>query len=142
VQFTDRQVCHDPFVTQQKNIPYLDRRKAETGTPERLCFPAFRFSPSPCIFHAARIWLAYSLDRLSTHPLARAITRCGKQQQLEPLALEHYESVTGQGVQAKAGQAWFDGDQIGDARTPGRCRTTCSTVSFWFHPSTTPLRVT
>jgi len=32
--------------------------------------------------------LAYSLEKLSTHPLARAITRHGKQQQLEPVALE------------------------------------------------------
>jgi Cd2+/Zn2+-exporting ATPase len=45
--------------------------------------------------------LAYSLEKLSTHPLARAITRHGKQQQLEPLALELFESVTGEGLRAK-----------------------------------------
>lgn len=45
--------------------------------------------------------LAYSLEKLSTHPLARAITRHGKQQQLEPLAFEQFESVTGQGLRAK-----------------------------------------
>jgi Cd2+/Zn2+-exporting ATPase len=45
--------------------------------------------------------LAYSLEKLSTHPLARAITRHGKQQQLEPLALEEFESVTGEGLRAK-----------------------------------------
>ncbi len=45
--------------------------------------------------------LAYSLEKLSTHPLARAITRHGKQQQLEPVALEQFESVTGQGLRAK-----------------------------------------
>ncbi len=45
--------------------------------------------------------LAYSLDRLSTHPLARAITRHGKQQRLEPLTFENYEYVTGQGSRAK-----------------------------------------
>jgi Cd2+/Zn2+-exporting ATPase len=45
--------------------------------------------------------LAYSLGKLSTHPLARAITRHGKQQQLEPVALEQFESVTGQGLKAK-----------------------------------------
>jgi Cd2+/Zn2+-exporting ATPase len=45
--------------------------------------------------------LAYSLEKLSTHPLARAITRHGKQQQLEPLAFEEFESVTGQGLKAK-----------------------------------------
>jgi Cd2+/Zn2+-exporting ATPase len=45
--------------------------------------------------------LAYSLEKLSTHPLARAITRHGKQQQLEPVALEQFESATGQGLRAK-----------------------------------------
>ena len=45
--------------------------------------------------------LAYSLEKLSTHPLARAITRHGKQQQLELVALEQFESVTGQGLRAK-----------------------------------------
>ncbi|MGA2180491.1 MAG: cation-translocating P-type ATPase [Verrucomicrobiota bacterium] len=45
--------------------------------------------------------LAYSLEKLSTHPLARAITRHGKQQQLEPVAFEQFESVTGEGLRAK-----------------------------------------
>src|SRR5260221_2011895 len=45
--------------------------------------------------------LAYSLEKLSTHPLARAIARHGKQKQIEPLALRHFESVTGQGLKAK-----------------------------------------
>lgn len=42
--------------------------------------------------------LAYSLDRLSTHPLARAVTRYGKQQGLTPVEFTHFGSVTGQGV--------------------------------------------
>jgi Cd2+/Zn2+-exporting ATPase len=42
--------------------------------------------------------LAFSLERLSTHPLARAITRHGKNHRLEPLEFEHFESVTGQGL--------------------------------------------
>jgi Cd2+/Zn2+-exporting ATPase len=45
--------------------------------------------------------LAYSLEKLSTHPLARAITRHGKHEQIEPFALDHFESVTGQGLLAK-----------------------------------------
>jgi Zn2+/Cd2+-exporting ATPase len=45
--------------------------------------------------------LAYSLEKLSTHPLARAITRHGKQKQIEPLALDQFESVTGHGLRAK-----------------------------------------
>jgi Zn2+/Cd2+-exporting ATPase len=45
--------------------------------------------------------LAYSLEKMSTHPLARAITRHGKQQGFEPFALDHFESVTGQGLRAQ-----------------------------------------
>ena len=45
--------------------------------------------------------LAFSLARLSTHPLARAITRHGKQQGLQPLDLAHFESITGQGLRAR-----------------------------------------
>ena len=45
--------------------------------------------------------LAYSLEKLSTHPLARAITRHGKQRQLELVLFEQFESVTGQGLKAK-----------------------------------------
>lgn len=44
--------------------------------------------------------LAYSLERLSTHPLARAITRHGKQQDLSIIELENFESITGQGLRA------------------------------------------
>jgi Zn2+/Cd2+-exporting ATPase len=44
--------------------------------------------------------LAYSLERLSTHPLARAVTRYGKQNGLRTLALENFESVTGFGIKA------------------------------------------
>jgi Zn2+/Cd2+-exporting ATPase len=45
--------------------------------------------------------LAYSLEKLSTHPLARAITRHGKHHQLEAVAFEQFESVTGQGLRAR-----------------------------------------
>jgi Cd2+/Zn2+-exporting ATPase len=45
--------------------------------------------------------MAYSLECLSTHPLARAITRYGKQQQLKPVELAHFESLTGQGLRAQ-----------------------------------------
>jgi len=45
--------------------------------------------------------LAYSLERLSTHPLARAITRYGKQQSLNPIEFAHFESVTGHGLVAR-----------------------------------------
>jgi Cd2+/Zn2+-exporting ATPase len=45
--------------------------------------------------------LAFSLACLSTHPLARAITRHGKQQGLEPIELAHFESITGQGLRAR-----------------------------------------
>jgi Cd2+/Zn2+-exporting ATPase len=47
--------------------------------------------------------LAFSLERLSQHPLARAINRYGKQQGLTPLPLEHFESLTGLGLRARLG---------------------------------------
>jgi Zn2+/Cd2+-exporting ATPase len=60
--------------------------------------------------------LAFSLERLSTHPLARAITRHGKQQKIAPIEFEQFESVTGQGLRAKwnstvcslGGRDWFE----------------------------------
>ncbi|MGD0745733.1 MAG: cation-translocating P-type ATPase [Verrucomicrobiota bacterium] len=59
--------------------------------------------------------LAYSLEKLSTHPLARAITRHGKQQKIEAIEFEHFESVTGEGLRARrdgleyrlGGRDWF-----------------------------------
>ena len=45
--------------------------------------------------------MAYSLEKLSTHPLARAITRHGKREQLVAVELDHFESVTGLGIQAR-----------------------------------------
>jgi Cd2+/Zn2+-exporting ATPase len=45
--------------------------------------------------------LAYSLERLSTHPLARAVTRYGKQHGLAPIEFEQFESVTGHGLRAR-----------------------------------------
>jgi Cd2+/Zn2+-exporting ATPase len=60
--------------------------------------------------------LAYSLERLSTHPLARAITRHGKQQGVQPVEFDRFESVTGQGLKASlngveyrlGGRDWFN----------------------------------
>ena len=47
--------------------------------------------------------LAFSLEKLSTHPLARAITLHGKHRQLAALTLTEFESVTGLGLRAKLG---------------------------------------
>jgi Cd2+/Zn2+-exporting ATPase len=54
--------------------------------------------------------LAYSLEKLSTHPLARAITRHGKQESLATIEFTQFESITGQGLKAKRdGQKVFLG---------------------------------
>ena len=45
--------------------------------------------------------LAYSLERLSTHPLARAITRYGKQRGFVPIEFDQFESVTGHGLRGR-----------------------------------------
>jgi Cd2+/Zn2+-exporting ATPase len=47
--------------------------------------------------------LAFSIERHSLHPLARAITRHGKQHGLGPVEFDHFESVTGLGIQADLG---------------------------------------
>lgn len=51
--------------------------------------------------------LAFSLERLSTHPLARAVTRHGKQHGLAAIEFPRFESVTGQGLQAT-----HNGDEV------------------------------
>jgi Cd2+/Zn2+-exporting ATPase len=48
--------------------------------------------------------LAFSIERLSTHPLARAITRHGKHHSLIPIEFDHSESVTGLGIQVSLGE--------------------------------------
>lgn len=45
--------------------------------------------------------LAFSLERLSSHPLARAIARHGKHGGLVPVEFDGFESVTGLGLQAR-----------------------------------------
>jgi len=45
--------------------------------------------------------LVYSLERLSTHPLARAITIHGKRLGLKAVEFDHFESVTGFGLRAR-----------------------------------------
>jgi Cd2+/Zn2+-exporting ATPase len=49
--------------------------------------------------------LAYALERLSTHPLARAVTHYGTQNRLAERELAAFVSVTGCGLQAEAGGA-------------------------------------
>jgi Cd2+/Zn2+-exporting ATPase len=49
--------------------------------------------------------LAYGIERLSAHPLARAITRHAKHKGLCAADIDHFESVTGQGLKGlRAGQ--------------------------------------
>jgi Cd2+/Zn2+-exporting ATPase len=45
--------------------------------------------------------LAYALERLSTHPLARAVTRYGKHHRLTEQELTGFVSVAGRGLEAK-----------------------------------------
>ena len=51
--------------------------------------------------------LAYSLERLSTHPLARAITRYGKGQGFKAFSFDKFQSIAGQGLRAER-----DGKQV------------------------------
>lgn len=51
--------------------------------------------------------LAFSMERLSTHPLARAITLHGKHLQLSPIEFDHFESIAGQGLRARRGESHY-----------------------------------
>jgi Cd2+/Zn2+-exporting ATPase len=100
------------------NVVALD--KTGTLTTGELRVEKIESFPSGREAEIAR--LAYSLEKLSTHPLARAITRHGKQQQLELVAFEQFESVTGHGLKAKLdGQEVFLGKRewVEDAHTDG-----------------------
>ena len=49
--------------------------------------------------------LAFSLDRLSQHPLGRAIVRYARREQIAPLEVTDFSSVTGMGLEATQGAA-------------------------------------
>jgi Cd2+/Zn2+-exporting ATPase len=49
--------------------------------------------------------LAYTLEAKSQHPIARAITRHAKAEGLTPLALDDFQSLTGQGLRGKVAGA-------------------------------------
>lgn len=49
--------------------------------------------------------LAYTLEAKSQHPIARAIVRHAKSQGLSELAMDDFQSITGQGVRGKVGGA-------------------------------------
>jgi len=69
------------------------------------------------------VQLAYSLEKLSTHPLARAITRHGKQHGLKIIEFPQFESVTGEGLKARhAGREIFLGKRewVLERRPPAR----------------------
>ena len=49
--------------------------------------------------------LAFSLEQNSQHPIARAITNYGRKHAVAGHALEEFQSITGQGLKAKQGEA-------------------------------------
>jgi Cd2+/Zn2+-exporting ATPase len=49
--------------------------------------------------------LAYSLEAHGTHPIGRAILKYGRSQGLSQRKIEGFQSITGQGVQGKAGES-------------------------------------
>ena len=51
--------------------------------------------------------VAYSLEKLSAHPLARAITRHGKQMGAVPIEFLQFESITGQGLRGRVQNAEY-----------------------------------
>jgi Cd2+/Zn2+-exporting ATPase len=82
--------------------------------------------------------LAFSLERLSAHPLARAITRHGKQRKIVPIEFEHFESVTGHGLRAEwngiecrlGGRDWFEGSAAAPAAVRRTLAPNTSAIAF------------
>jgi len=101
------------------NVIALD--KTGTLTTGELCVEKIESFPPGREAEVA--WLAYSLEKLSTHPLARAVTRYGKKQDLPVIEFAKFESVTGQGLRAKlAGQDVLLGrrEWVAERRSPTR----------------------
>ncbi|MBI3874609.1 MAG: heavy metal translocating P-type ATPase, partial [Verrucomicrobia bacterium] len=64
--------------------------------------------------------LACSMEKLSTHPLARAITRYGKHRQLPTESFDHFESLTGLGLRAtRKGRSFWLGSRAFIAQHAG-----------------------
>jgi Cd2+/Zn2+-exporting ATPase len=81
--------------------------------------------------------LAYSLEKLSTHPLARAITRHGKHEGLAAVEFTRFESITGQGLKAEYdGQTVFLGKRDwvqaqAAGKFPASAKTDAGTSEVW-----------
>lgn len=53
----------------------------------------------------------YALERQSEHPLAEAVVAHLQEQNITPVALDHFESITGQGVEGRfEGSTWYIGN--------------------------------
>ncbi|MBO9730167.1 MAG: copper-translocating P-type ATPase [Chitinophaga sp.] len=58
----------------------------------------------------------YALERQSEHPLAEAVVAHLQEKNITPVALDHFESITGQGVEARyGGSTWY----VGNAKLMG-----------------------
>jgi Cu2+-exporting ATPase len=56
--------------------------------------------------------LFFSIEQQSEHPLAEAVVRYFKQKDIQPLSVDHFESITGKGVKvAYAGNTYFLGSE-------------------------------
>ena len=54
----------------------------------------------------------YALERQSEHPLAEAIVSHLSEKNIQPVTLPHFESITGQGVEARyQNRTWYAGNQ-------------------------------
>jgi Cd2+/Zn2+-exporting ATPase len=81
----------------QVNVVAMD--KTGTLTTGELRVERVESFPAGAEAEVAR--LAFALERLSTHPLARAIARHGKQQGLAAGVVTEFESVSGAGLKAR-----------------------------------------
>ncbi len=57
--------------------------------------------------------LLFSIEQQSEHPLAEAVVRYFKPKNIQPLSLDHFESITGKGVKVMyAGKSYFLGSPV------------------------------
>lgn len=86
-------------ITQINTVVFDKTGTLTRGTFEvQLCKPAPKFSEKELIR-----WVA-SVERNSTHPIAKAIERYAKEQKIEPVAVAGVTEIAGYGLAAEAGE--------------------------------------
>lgn len=79
----------------------------KTGTLTEGKLSVVNVLTNPGIDKKAVIQLSSSLEQFSEHPIGRAIVKFGKTEAIEPLLIEHFETINGYGVKASINQHYY-----------------------------------